>query len=210
MKINTDINTRVQGYSTRVTDSAATPSAAASQQKTAQNVSTRDMSNALMIMQKAQVIVQRALTASHRLQNMAMGTITNNPSAYEQIGQELRSVNASLSEYSVPVTAPPAAQQIASRELPELKNNINALSEIAQNQAEGKTQRTELDNISRNLGEQALRIESANSQIIGRQTVSDMPIAKTITDTADLIGSNPKAAIAAQGYVQPERVSRLI
>lgn len=210
MKINTDINTRVQGYSTRVTDSTATPSATTSQQKTAQNVSTRDMSNALMIMQKAQVIVQRALTASHRLQNMAMGTITNNPSDYEQIGQELRSVNASLSEYSVPVTAPPAAQQIASREVPKLKNNINALSEIAQNQAEGKTQGLELDNISRNLGEQALRIESANSQIIGRQTVSDMPLAKSITDTADLIGSNPKAAIAAQGYVQPERVSRLI
>ncbi len=210
MKINTDINTRVQGYSTRVTDSAATPSATTSQQKTAQNISTRDMSNALMIMQKAQVIVQRALTASHRLQNMAMGTITNNPSDYEQIGQELRSVNASLSEYSVPVTAPPAAQQIASREVPKLKNNINALSEIAQNQAEGKTQGLELDNISRNLGEQALRIESANSQIIGRQTVSDMPLAKSITDTADLIGSNPKAAIAAQGYVQPERVSRLI
>ena len=210
MKINTDINTRVQGYSVKKTDSTVSQNETAAQQKTAQNTSTRDMSNALMIMQKAQVIVQRALTASHRLQNMAMGTITNNPSAYEQIGQELRSVNASLSEYSVPVTSPPAAQQIATREVPELRENISALSDIAQNQAKGKTQRTELDQISRKIGEQALRIESANTQITGAQSVADVPVAKSVADTADLISSNPEAAMVSQGYLQPERVSRLI
>lgn len=201
------MNTRVQGYETKKNNvSVSSENRPVQKQNATQGGNVRDMSNALMIMQKAQVIVQRALTASSRLQNMAMGTITSNPAEYEQIGQELRSVNASLEGFSVPVTALPAAREIASNEIPQMRENMQALTQVADNQARGNDQTQQLKQISGNFRNQADRIEALEDRIgttYGARKAS-------VSDVAGLISSNAQAAISAQGNIQAERVGNLI
>lgn len=205
MRIDRDMNRQLHNNSVaqsrkgvveqgRVSQKSGTP------QQGSRVSGNREMTNALLIMGKAQAIVQQALTVSGRLQSMAATSLSAPSLEVQQVGRELQSINASLGELGAGVI-PPAIEQGVKRELPELQHSVAALDPKT-----GASSEDERAAVTERLSQQAERFERMGSSLEREYGVSRR-VPENITAT--IIGSS-KEALVAQGNIVPESVERLL
>jgi aconitase B len=160
----------------------------------------RNISNAMTIMHKAQLIVQRALTVSNRLQNLALTSFGNNSPDVNQIGTEISTINAELSEFGVSVSSPPVTETI------QLDSTREDLVLLQQMNDSGRLNSEQIQQITNNLNNRAGSIDRAISDLNQQYGIN------TEIDTAAIensIRANPSDALAVQGNIRPEAVTGL-
>lgn len=204
MRVNSELQTHLNSQKTGVRP------AAQNQQRALRNVQadvhtnaaetdTRGISNVLTIMQKAQLIVQRALTVSSRLQNAAMETYSGQTD-FDQIGAEISTINASLEEFGADVTTP-AVSQTVNRD--QLRANLTQMNEMVQNRNIGST---EINAVYSSLQEQSYAVDTKLSSYQKQNGINPNPDAG---QTAASIQSSPSSALSVQGNIIPDSVSKL-
>jgi hypothetical protein len=161
----------------------------------------REMTGALEIMQKAQIIVQQALTVSSRLQNIAAESFRNGDVDYKQIGNELAQIQESFSTLapSIPTAAPQMTSVYNNTE-----KDIFSLKKIAENETIDKSL---INSTYSSLQESSYILNRETETIENKMGAVSHPDKKII---AESIMNKPDSSVFAQGNISPESVKRLL
>lgn len=153
-----------------------------------QSSSLRELSESLMIRQKAQIIVQQALNVSARLQNISRAPASSSRQQFNDVGRELQNINSSLGEYGSTVTPPP------------VQNEVRAMKEMVDKQS---VDSSEIGRIYSKLDETN---KSVTEQLEAGMRQGGITEQQNSVKVAELIQSKPAMALAAQGNIPAERV----
>lgn len=178
----------------------------------------RDLSTAMMLIQKARVIIQQALTVSNQISNMAMTTLRTGDTDYQKVGEHLSRINVSLGEYGMGVTAPPLPIKgdnikTVQAELPAIRSNIEELTKTFKNS------NPDLDVVKKIVGSLEKQNASLGKQQNNIETkltaIADSYLTKTTGQPAlpgvkKEISENPGQSLVAQGNINNEVALQLL
>ncbi len=173
----------------RMPASTASGQAASFPQKQRQAPAMRELGNALIVMQKAQMIVHEALSASSRLQNLAAEGMNSGSIDYSQINNELAQVSSAFEDLS-----------------PTMRTQVSRISENVQKaqDAIGAKDMTALQD--------ALTTSYAELQTKNAEIVDSMGAAELTSQQASRMAAYPlpAQALSLQGNIVPERAAKLL
>jgi len=149
----------------------------------------RELGNALMVMQKAQMLVQEALSVSSRLQNIAAEGVNNGSIDYTQINNELAQVSTSFEELS-----------------PSMKSQVGPITDGLR-KASDALGRGDMKAVDNALTHTAGLIDEQSTGYIRTMGADSLMASDAKISAAKGL---PDTAIFVQGGVSSERVSRLI
>ncbi|MFW6365281.1 MAG: hypothetical protein ACOC2H_02270 [Spirochaetota bacterium] len=202
MKINSDMHSRLNaqkmGVQTRRSPQQRETVQAAS--LALPEPSLHGVTNAMAIMQKAQLIVQRALTVSTRLQNIALDRIANDGTQMEQLGSDIQTIQSSLEEYR---SGPSNGNADSAIRPKELQDDVNRLARMTET---GNIDRTQINGIYAAMQERSYAIDREISNVQRQYGINPSTDAE---ETAERIRSNPSGALQAQGSIHAEAVTHL-
>gem|GEM_PF-2873045 len=149
----------------------------------------RELGNALMVMQKAQMLVQEALSVSSRLQNIAAEGVNSGSIDYSEINKELAQLSSTFEELS-----------------PSMKTQVGLVTEDVKN-ANDALDRGDLKTMDSALQHGSKLIDEASAQYIRTMGADSLSGGETQRLAA---AGLPENAISLQGNISPDRVKRLV
>jgi hypothetical protein len=221
MKIRTGFLSRVRvssrriknGFSRRTKINNTTNISAQSQFNKITNTTPqeRELSTAMMLIQKARTIIQKALTVSDKIRNMAQTTLITGETSSQQIAQQLADINSSLAEYGVDV-APPSLPIKGAKEILSIKSEISEMLTMVRN---GNVNSSDLDQVIRSLAnkEKILnkQFDIAKNKLITiiNQSLPDTTFPNSV-NLNEIIVNSPQESLIAQGNINSDLVLKLI
>ncbi|MGL4370663.1 MAG: hypothetical protein ACRCUT_13475 [Spirochaetota bacterium] len=211
MEIRNDINAPARIQTVHASHGGAPASAPASagiDSSFSPSPDMRDLSNAMMILQTANAIIQQALTVSGKLRTMAQSTMATGQTDMQEISRSLAEINSSLQGQTV--NAP------VIKEMPKDAENVRIDKEIASMEKmadTGKADKEQADAVYESLvkkqGEVRERIDTAAEQM-GAKGYSYEAAPARSADLSREIVNNFSGALSAQGNIRSETAGILL
>lgn len=181
----------------------------------------RQLSNAMMLMQTARDLIQKAMEISNRLKNAASESMQGSADQND-VSNTLSEINSSLKEFGTSIVQPPVkvetAVHVQPHDVPSVAEEVEQLKKISADIALKKAEPGEIDRIierlaekqkhateeidrlSKNMGEHVHSIQPAagfDAEHTGRKVISQ-------------IETQPLPALRAQGNIRHEVVGALV
>ncbi|MDY6933216.1 MAG: hypothetical protein SVZ03_03220 [Spirochaetota bacterium] len=190
----------------------------------------RELIDAFIIANMAQVFINKALEISSRLRNIASEAITGGKIEYTEFSEVMSSIKISLSEMNEGMVNTVDLANVENRgigngdediinSLPPIKSEIDKLNILSSElESGGRPELNRIDILSDNLSNKAILVENLLSN--ARNTIID-PMSNYYynpnTDYSKSLGQigrelieNPNIAIRTQGNVNPEMLRSLL
>lgn len=178
--------------------------------KTLQNAPMeRNLSSAMVVMQKARTIVQQALSVSSKLRANAANTLNTGDVNFQQIGQEMAGINNSFGEFSAGVTPPPVPQ-MKNLDIEKAGRAVSGLNEMVQR---GQVNQDDLKRTERDLqdvrGQLDNGIQGVSRELTGIANSYNAQKPDVEKLGASIVRNYPQA-LAAQGNISGADAAKLI
>lgn len=192
-------NLGVQGGTARPVQQPRSATIQPAQQQATQGTGTqRSMTDALIMMQKAQSIVSQALSVSSRLQNIAAESMTTGRVNREEITREVSSIDAQLGQFGTGVIQPPQADGETDTTADRIRAEVAAIRQGVSSASDGEEFVAISARLNRISAELASAAGAVERNLIPGETAGRAP-GVLATETAAAIRGNAASALTAQG-----------
>ncbi len=182
----------------------------------------RSLGDALNIAQMSQNVIQKAISISLRLRNIATGAIVTGSINTQALNETLTDIRSTMSAYGEQVpnpVQPAAAPSVKIIEMPDIRNALASVRDIAGDIDKGEyNQNKRLEAAHRNLSELLTDYRISESRITGlmRETTdgfsppSRFRSGELAGQIKTIIQNNPDSALYAQGNINHTAAERLM
>ena len=182
-------------------------------------ITQRSLGDAMSIAQISQNLIQRALSISIKLKNIANDAISTGKIDMQGLNEALTDINNTLGGVGEVVTTPvksSAAPTVKNIEIPDLANEIRAVRHIAMNIKNGRPDQTgEFDALDKNLYVKLDINATAQKKIAALINSAASDYAAPAPDARELtariktsMDDNPQSALAVQGNISHHAAAR--
>ncbi|MBN1498774.1 MAG: hypothetical protein JW982_01340 [Spirochaetes bacterium] len=221
MKITADMQPQIQGKSAGLQNISVPSGRKTVQQRPqiinniqARNIlqntpSEQNLSNALVIMNKARIIIQQALSVSSQLRSEATVTLTSGNVNSTEVRTQMATINSSLTEFNVAVTVPNITEYIP----PETTDAINENVQLLRNNSGNSRSDREIIQAETAFKTLDGQLEKQITETAGRlQKYADNYSAQKpdVTALSSEIKSDFRNALNSQGNILPASMETLL
>ena len=207
MEIRNDLSASMRTQGVRVSPTDAQNSAPAAIQQEASYTPSpdmRDMSNAMMILQTANAVVQQALNVSNKLRTMAQSTMMTGNTNMQELAQSIAGINSSLQQQGASIIAPVIQEAPKVRDTARIDDELASMERMTKAGKVDKEQsETVYDSLIRKQEEIKQRID-ASAQKMGAAGFNYEAAPARTADLAKSIAGNYSSALSAQGNIRVE------
>jgi hypothetical protein len=181
----------------------------------------RSLNDALNIAQISQSLLQKAMTVSSRLRNIAEQTIVTGRTDHDELRSTIADIQASMQHYGEVVAPPPVSVTGGGQipPMPQVMRDVRQVVAAVDQLGTGTVPDAgAMDGLNASLQSQSVEAGHAVADIQGRlQGVvgsyplpADFNAASAVPATSDLIVMNPAPALGVQGNLNRDAVVRVL
>jgi hypothetical protein len=182
----------------------------------------RSLSDALSIAQMSQNVIQKAISISLRLKNIASTAMASGSVNNQALTEAMSDIRSAIGAYGEQVSNPvqPAATPAAKIiDMPDIRNTLSSVRDIAGAVQKGEYNQAEhIEAINKNLTDQLKNYRIAESRITDLMRESTAALApnagirsgELVRQTTAAIQANPEYALSVQGNINHVTAERLM
>jgi len=212
MEIRNDLSASMRTQSVRVSPADTQQSAPAVQQDASYSPSPdmRDMSNAMMILQTANAVIQQALNVSSKLRSMAQSTMMTGQTDIVELTQNIAGINSSLQQQGTSIAAPVIQEAPKVRDTARIDEELASMEKMAN---AGKIDKEKADAVYDALIKRQTEVKERIDAAAEKMGAAGFNYEAAPAKTADLsraIAGNFSGSLTAQGNIRPEIAGALL